>query len=67
MTIFEFYRHGGASLYGTGDANQAAQLTHSMNRHRACDPWNFRQVEQADGPRLNIADELAWHRATRLS
>jgi hypothetical protein len=64
--IFEFYAHGTPSLFGEGDAGQAAQLAYFMNRHRALDVWQFREVDSEHGPVMNIANELAYHRS-RLS
>jgi hypothetical protein len=65
--IFQFFAHATPSLYGEGDINSAATFTHCMNQRRACDPWDFKQVDQAHGPLLDIAAELARHKAARFA
>lgn len=60
--IFEFFA---ASLFGEGEANTAATLAGIMNQGRALNPWNFKEVDEARGPLLNIAAEIAWHRRAR--
>ena len=65
MSIYEFYAHSTPSLFGEGDANNAARLANLMNQHRAINIWNVQQVEDAHGPLLDIAAEIARHHAAR--
>jgi hypothetical protein len=64
-TTFEFYAHATPSMFGEGDENSAARLANLMNQHRALDLWYFRQVDEADGPVMDIAAEIARHHAAR--
>lgn len=63
--LYEFYAHATPSLYGEGDANNAARLCNLMNQHRADNVWEVRPVEKAHGPVMNIADEIHRHHAAR--
>jgi hypothetical protein len=63
--IFEFYAHATHSLYGAGDANSAARLANLMNQHRSLSLWHTREIDEAHGPLLDIAAEVARHHAAR--
>jgi hypothetical protein len=60
--LFEFHAHKTQSIYGSGSAGEAQKLCGLMNFMRACDRWEFREVQEAHGPVMNIAEEIRRHK-----
>jgi hypothetical protein len=56
MPLFEFYAHNTPSMYGQGSAGEAGKLCSLMNQYRSLNHWDFREVTEARGPVMNLAE-----------